>query len=198
MNNNDNREQYLNNAAALIYADLIAPAILALSIDNLPTLSYQISLGSLAKPTKTLGVCWAKAASSANNNEIFLSPFEDDSHLMLSTLLHELIHATLDNQDGHKGRFARLAKQCMLTGKMTATTPTTELLAYFDDVISTLGKLPHAKLDIKKRPNVQKNRQLLVACNCCRFKFRASRTQILSMKYDNCLACDNGKLSVQD
>jgi hypothetical protein len=54
--------------------------------------------------------------------EIMISPVLDDPMRVAGVLAHELVHATVGTQHGHKGPFAKLAKKIGLEGKMTATT----------------------------------------------------------------------------
>ena len=187
------REQWLNQASELLLDTVIFPAIKARDL-IFPILSYKVSLGTLTAKTKTLGVCFAPSASEENISEIFIAPFTNDSALICATLAHELIHALDHNENGHKGRFATLARAIDLQGNLTATTAGATLTESILDIVDAIGDIPHAKLDTNQRPK-QKNRSLKVACQSCDFKFNASQKQIDAMQYHNCLVCDNGTLA---
>lgn len=94
-----------------------------------------------------LGVCLA-ARCSAGVNEIFIAPVDADAARMLGTLIHELIHAALDNADGHRGRFAEAATRLGLEGKMTETTPGLGLTMELMVMAAELGEYPGAAIDL--------------------------------------------------
>ena len=132
---------------------------------------------------------WSRSASTDDTNEIFITPFESDSKLILATITHEAIHAIDDNKSGHKGFFAHVARKAGLIGKLTATTANDELNEYFTEVIDILGNIPHAKLDVTKRPNIQTGRMVKVSCPACDFKFNTSRSQITRITNYTCMVC---------
>jgi hypothetical protein len=131
-----------------------------------------------------LGVCLHSSRSADNVNEIWISPEDADTVSMLSTLIHELIHAALNLEDGHKGKFAEAATRLGLEGKMTESAPGLGLLVELITIAETLGDYPGARVDVtyvdSKRlpvgpdgtpvprtssgPREQKNRQLLLIC----------------------------------
>ena len=184
------REEWLNLAAHAMINDVIGKA------SSTPVPPYRLSVGwpygtKGGKNFKVLGQCFPRSYSSDNTNEIFISPTTggNDSLKVLHVLLHELLHAYDDCQSGHRGAFARLAKACGLLAPMTTTTPDATLTAYLNRLIERLGEIPHAALDTSKIKPKQKNRQLLVECTLCDFKFRASKTTIETMTVNICLAC---------
>jgi hypothetical protein len=95
-----------------------------------------------------MGCCYIRAVSSANVNEIFISPEWDDPIEILATFAHELIHAASDCADGHGAGFKKHAVAFGLTGKMTATYAGPELVRWLGMVAATLGPYPHAKTQI--------------------------------------------------
>lgn len=109
--------------------------------------------GARQESAKILGVTMARIASEDGVNEIFVSPEDADTQLMLETVLHELIHATLDCQDGHKARFAEIATRLGFEGPMTATPPSVQLAAELVTIAATLGPYPGASLMVgSKKP----------------------------------------------
>jgi len=193
------REQWLAAAGTILAAELVAP-----HTDSAPLIRYSMTAPKIEKKT-VVGECWNRAASTDGANEIFITASlgESDSMLILATLVHEIVHAFDDNENGHKGRFIELCKLAGLEGgpngrvkhSFTATVAGAELTKRLEALIKELGDIPHAAMDArqsgKKR---QTNRQLLVACNMCDFKFRASQKTIDSIEYFECLSCPSGTL----
>jgi hypothetical protein len=95
-----------------------------------------------------MGCCYRRVASTANVNEIFISPEWDDPKEILATFAHELIHAASDCADGHGYGFKAYAVPFGLTGKMTATYAGPALEKWLGMVAATLGPYPHAKTRI--------------------------------------------------
>lgn len=172
-----NREQYLTTAADIIRSTIIEPAIEQTNTTIERDVKIAVSIGH-PKSKRALGECWSTSASDdKETNAIFITPHENDSLRILDVLTHELIHAYDDNESGHRGRFALLARAVGLTGKLTATTAGPELKQKLEDIIDALGEIPHHKLDQSTRPK-QSTRMLKIECEQCDFVFRASRTQI--------------------
>ena len=85
---------------------------------------------------------------------------------------------------GHGPVFRKCALSIGLTGKMTSTTESQELIENFiNPAIKELGEYPHAKIDYSQRKK-QSTRMIKVECNNCGIKFRASRTVA-----DQCHVC---------
>jgi hypothetical protein len=100
--------------------------------------------GARQESAKILGVCLATVLSADSTNEIFVSPEDVDTIVMLETVLHELIHAALDCQDGHKGRFAEIATRLGFLSPMTETPASPSLQADFLLIAEDLGHYPGA------------------------------------------------------
>lgn len=196
------REQWLNAAAAILLDEVIEPVI------HRPTPLMRYSLTAPKthlKSTKVLGECWAKEASEDNHHEIFLTANlgNVDSVLILATTLHEILHAYDDLKNGHKQPFIDLCKRVGLEGgrtpkaacSFTATIPSAALTVILQDIVDTIGPIPHGALNARKSGKpTQTNRQKLVYCtdtmdNGCSFKFRASQKAIDSMVSMQCPCC---------
>lgn len=95
-----------------------------------------------------LGVTCKRILSETGNPEIFISPEDASAITMLATLVHELIHAWNDCEDGHTGPFRRTALAVGLEGKMTATTAGEELLATLTKLADEMGPYPGSKMNI--------------------------------------------------
>lgn len=149
------REDWFNAAV-----EIFRPVFQAMhaSDDTLPALPEKIrisvgwgSIGARQESAVVLGVTYHTSASEDGVNEIFISPEDASAMTMLATLLHELVHVALNNQDGHKGRFTKMAKALKLTGKMTSTTASDELAPIFEKMIETLGAYPGARMNVGSR-----------------------------------------------
>jgi hypothetical protein len=51
---------------------------------------------------------------------MWVCPTQDDPVLVLNITLHEAVHASVGNKEGHKGEFKVMAKQLGMGGKMTS------------------------------------------------------------------------------
>src|ERR1700736_4641054 len=80
------------------------------------------SVRGIAAKSQRIGECWSNTRSGDDHFEILVSPVIADSMRVAGILAHELIHASVGVQHGHKGPFRQMAKALGLEGKMTATT----------------------------------------------------------------------------
>jgi hypothetical protein len=124
----------------------------------------------------TIGQCWALAASTDKHNEIFVSPeitMPSRSMQILGVLAHELVHATVGNEVGHKKPFKQCATAIGLTGKMTATSEGEEFKVWGDLLIERLGKFPAGALNKGLRKK-QTTRLLKCECGVCGYVARVT------------------------
>lgn len=165
------REQWLLDAVAIFrpwFAEVEKP---------LPPM-VRVSVGwPKGKRKTTIGICHSSSSAEDGVSQMFISPAIVEPVQVLSTLLHELVHAADDCLNGHKAEFARVARGLGLTGKMTATVPGDELVTRLQDVAGKLGPFPHAKLTHSKAP--QKTRMLkLHSPDCCGYIVRTTQKQL--------------------
>ena len=131
--------------------------------------------GTAARQTR-VGECWSPVASAAGNHEIMISHLIDDSLEVLSVLTHEVVHAVVGVEAGHKAAFRRCALAVGLTGKMTATTAGDELQAELKRIIETLGEYPHARLNPELSGRKKQTTRLVkVQCPDCGYAARVTR-----------------------
>jgi hypothetical protein len=95
---------------------------------------------------KVLGECWTANASADGTTEIFISPQLADGLFVAGVLTHELVHAAVGVEEGHKGAFKRLAVQLGLEGPMRSTRPGEALRKRLNALIAQVGPYPHASL----------------------------------------------------
>jgi hypothetical protein len=65
----------------------------------------------------------------------------------LQVLVHELIHVTLDNEDGHTGRFRAIAKMVGLESPLLEVHADLALTEQCEWLTKELGEYPHAGMD---------------------------------------------------
>jgi hypothetical protein len=137
---------------------------------------------ALSANKRTLGECWSKTASSDKVAQIFISPYlikPAEPQGVLATLLHEVVHAVVGQEEKHNKVFGKCAHAVGLEGKLTATFAGPALIAQCEGWVKLLGEYPHAQLDSAKRP-VKKQTTRLVKCECgkCGYVARTTRKWI--------------------
>lgn len=162
-----NRESWLQSA--MPYIDTLFTEAGHVVPSNIRVTCGFPSVRPLARKRKRIGECWDKTASKDGTFEIMLSPIIDEPILVLATLIHEVVHAVVGLEAGHKKPFIDVAKAVGLVKPWTATSPTPELKAILEEWVSLkLGKYPHAALVGKEAEEKAKQttRLLLLQCDC--------------------------------
>lgn len=162
----ENREAWLKAAYDVLSNDFAAQFAAEEQFDGKP-FEVQIATGwpRQDRNGKVIGQCWASKSGKGVRN-IFISPLLADPIDVLSTLLHEMIHAHDDCNNKHKGAFVRVAKAVGFVGKPTSTPPGDELKDYLKTLSGQLGYYPHTAMN-PSRDKVQTTRMLKVACPDC-------------------------------
>ena len=124
------------------------------------------SKSGLANKKRRIGEAWSSKNSADQSCEVFISPVLKDPIEVAATLVHELVHCAVGVEEGHKGRFSRLAKAVGLEGKMIATHAGATLKARLQEVTDAIGPYPHAELTHSNAPKKQGCRLLKVVCEC--------------------------------
>ena len=135
-----------------------------------------------------IGECWATICSKDSACEIMISPVLDDPSRVLDVLLHELIHAVLGIEEGHGKVFRALATDLGLTGKMTATIASPDLVEDLKPIIEQLGAYPHAALTAMVGPKKKQTTRLIkLVCPCedCGYTVRTT-AKWLEVGYPTC------------
>ena len=158
-----NRETWLWEMVKQLKLKVFKPAGIALDLANIKVSVGFPATGGARNRNRTIGVCYASKVSTGKYNEIFINPTLDDTVRVTGVLVHELIHAIDDCKHGHKAPFRKMALAVGLTGKMTATTESDELIAKINDIVKVIGKYPHKKLDYTNRKK-QGTRNLKIEC----------------------------------
>lgn len=166
------RQQYLENAVLELRAHFT-------KLDYKVPVNVRISVG-FPKGThkgaggKTIGQCWPYQSSTDKHTEIFISPELRDTGTVIHVIAHELVHATVGCDKGHKGEFKRCALAIGLTGKMTATVAGVDMLAFIGRFKKAHGEYPAGALMIANRKK-QGTRLLKCECETCGYVVRTTR-----------------------
>ncbi len=188
------REAWLTEACAMILDYLLELAVGS----GYARPPFRVSVGwpvGSRSGRKAIAQCFARSMSTDGTNEIFVSPIIDDVPMIMETLAHELIHALLDLADGHRGRFATLARAAGLVGPLTATTADDVLANVLKGFSDTLGDYPHARLDEAQRQR-QTTRMKKFWCDACGFIGYTSGKWLYQLDASDCPACAAPGLNV--
>jgi len=167
------REAWLNAAASQM-----RPWLLAAGGENYmdPLVSVGFPKGSRGKSAaNAIGQCWDKSVSADKQRaHIFIIPTMTDPVEVLAVLAHELVHASVGTQCGHRGPFRKVATALGLEGKMTATVPGEMFRRKLTHLVEHLGPYPHVELKPRKRGAVG-SRLVKVECKGCGCIIRMTR-----------------------
>jgi hypothetical protein len=146
---------------------------------DLPAIRVSVGWpGGTGRKNNVVGQCWPRSLSEDGVNQLFVSPVLNDGARVLDVLAHELIHAVDDCQHGHKAPFAKLAKSIGLTGKMTATAASPDLVEKLTALAEELGLYPHSPLAHGRgadSPKKQGTRMVKVECPADGYTLRTTR-----------------------
>src|SRR4030095_15327969 len=146
------------------------------------------SKGATAMRKRRIGECWGPANSADGRPHIFVSPLIDDGVKAGGVLVHELVHASVGVQHGHRAPFARLARAVGLIGKMTATEESDALKTRLNAIIAAIGPYPHAALTFTGNEKKQSTRLIKIYCDVDDYVLRGSRKTI-AMGVPDCPCC---------
>lgn len=170
-----NREDWLLQAARILHTDLIAQ-----HVTNRP-FQVQIAAGwpssrALSRKNRRIGECWAvNACIDEKTSHIFISPVCADAHKALECLAHELVHAVVGTDQGHKGEFKRVAHAIGLEGRLTSTHAGEALSEKLNEIVVVLGDYPHAPIKSEySNPKKQSTRMLKAKCSKCGYTIRST------------------------
>jgi hypothetical protein len=141
-----------------------------------------------------IGQCFAQEVCADGVSQIFVSPRISDSIQVLGTLLHELLHASVGCQYGHRKEFSQAAKRVGLVGPPTATDVGPELRPVLWAFVERVGLYPHAPIIVQQKPKTG-SRLRLYECRCDpAVKVRAGRDDLQAV----CLECECPFTLVED
>ncbi len=114
----------------------------------------------------TIGQCFPPTMCRDGVPQIFISPRIADSIDVLGTLLHELVHAAVGCQFGHRKEFSQAARRMGLEGPPTATVVGKELRPLLQAYVDRGGPYPHAAIIPRRKEEKPGSRLRLYEC-CC-------------------------------
>jgi hypothetical protein len=119
-----------------------------------------------------VGECWSSQSSSDAHYELFVSPQLTTGADIVETLAHELVHATVGVEAGHKAQFKQCAVRIGLTGPMRATVAGPEFLAWAEELFKRIGLYPGGFLVDTPKQGIR-----LRKCECpaCGYTARVTR-----------------------
>jgi len=126
---------------------------------------------------KRIGECWSEKNSESGYTEIFISPVLSKKDQVDHVLVHEMVHASVGVEHGHRAPFAKLARAIGLEGKMTATTAGAELRKRLNAITSKMPAYPHGALSLSGRKK-QSTRLIKLACPDCGYVVRTTNKWI--------------------
>jgi hypothetical protein len=184
-------EDRLNDASSLIRHQWLEQAVAELR-PRFDAVGYQVpdnvrvsigwtKGGNMGTPFKhCIGQCWSGGRSTDRYAEIFISPelgTAEQTSRIIGVAAHELVHATVGNAAGHRAPFKRCAVAIGLTGRMTATTESTEFVAWVNNVVvPKIGPYPAGRIMLERKKQTTR----LVKCECetCQYPVRTTRIWI--------------------
>jgi hypothetical protein len=152
------REEWLEAAMGLLWA-------LLPDQPTRPAIKISVGWPKGANDKVTLGQCFNKRMSMDGEcAHIFISPKQVEPLEVLRTVLHEMIHAVVGTEEGHRGKFAVMARQVGFEKPWTATPLSEALKLSLGELVKGLGDYPHIGLNpaVKK----QGTRMKLWVCSC--------------------------------
>lgn len=139
--------------------------------------------------SNTLGECWSASASRDGIHEITIRITEHEPAQVLAVLLHELLHAALDNKHGHAGAFAKAHKAVGFEGSARESIMSHGLRLKLESLAEALGEYPGARgltaLDEGSGPKKQATRMIKCECETCGFTFRTTAKWIATAGGDD-------------
>lgn len=135
-----NRETWLNQMA-----QKLAPRFEELGY---PMPKFRVSVGftSGGMNSRANGECWNKSTSADEHYSIFISPGEGSTVQIAAILNHELIHAAVGLDQGHKGNFAKVMQATGMGRPFTSSVPAAGFVEWVQPFIDELGEIPHCPL----------------------------------------------------
>jgi hypothetical protein len=183
------REAWLQAAASFLCNHIAA--------HDLPRVNVRVSCGwpvrgGIARRRTVIGQCFPPSLCKDGTPQIFISPRLAESIDVLGTLLHELLHASVGCQHGHKKPFSQAARKVGLAGPPTATIVGESLRPVLLSYVERVGPYPHAAITVKSKEKVG-SRLRLYQCGCHPpVKVRVASDTLAAV----CLTCDEEFMQV--
>lgn len=180
------REEWLSEGLILLEKKLFVPCKYRLSKNIQVSCGFPSSRAFAAR-RQTIGECWYPQGS--DTHQLFISPVLHDPVTVLGTLVHEVVHTVAGSKAAHGSQFKYIATRVGLTGKMTATVPSSKLIPLLESIGKELGEYPHKPLD--KQLRTVKRGPSRVSCECmtCGYAATVSLRWVEEAGYPLCPTC---------
>lgn len=161
---------------------------------------FSIGFTSSGARGRAIGECWTPKASADSHAEIFIKPTESVPDRVGGILWHELVHAAVGNEHGHKGDFKKAINALGFEGKATHALPSEATMRKaLRPILKRAGKLPHASLDTmvttrKKQPT----RLLKAQCPECGYVVRVTGKWLQEVGLPYCGDLSHGRMVCED
>jgi SprT-like family protein len=119
-----------------------------------------------------IGECWSASASSDQHHELFISPELTESTRIMDVLAHEMTHATVGTDAGHKKAFKQCAITIGLQGPMRATTASPAFVNWAQELFKRIGLYPAGFLTDTPK---QGTRTIKCECSVCGYIARVTK-----------------------
>lgn len=178
--NSEERQRWLQRAFVALTREF---ARLDYAVPDNVRMSVGFPVGG-GKGARAIGQCWGPQSSQDGHAEIFVSPelgvttdakAHAESVNALQVLAHEMAHAIVGVDAGHKKPFKQCATAIGLEGKMTATVAGPVFEDWATGFIEKHGTFPMGKLVKWKRIGKQGTRLLKCECGECGYIARVTR-----------------------
>lgn len=143
----DTREQWLRAAT-----EAMRPWLAEIGVVLPDSIATSVGFAKYGPP-RSIGQCWNPSSTPGGVTSVFICPTLSEPVKVLDVLLHELVHAGVGTEAGHKGLFVKAVRQLGLKGKPTATYAEEggALYAKLHELAVELGPYPHSPI-IKSGP----------------------------------------------
>lgn len=149
--------------------------------------------------SKAIGECHSSKASADKHTEIFIAPSQDNAEMVAKILAHELVHAAVGTEHGHKAPFALACKALGFEGKPTQALPGDALMRdVITPILDKAGKLPHRKLSTTGPKKKQTTRLLKCECLECGYVARVTAKWVNEMGAPHCGVKSHGRMLCED
>lgn len=161
---------------------------------------FSLGFTSAGYRSKATGECHSPLGSGDKSVEIFIKSDRDDAVNVAGILAHELVHAAVGVEEGHKGRFRTTCKALGFEGPMRSTLPGTEMQRdVMAPILKRAGKLPHAKLTTYTTGKKKQTTRLLKAeCPECGYVVRVSAKWLNEVGAPYCGVRSHGRMVCED
>lgn len=148
------REEWLEKSVKLLEEKVFKNPSLMEHPSAMPE-KWKITCGWAKGVTdRCMGACVDPVCSKDGTTHLFIIPTQEDSFSVLSTIVHEMIHAIVGIQEGHTGKFRDMALYLQMTKPMTSShiVPETPVYNVVMEILEIMGPYPHAAMVPKMKP----------------------------------------------